>query len=214
MTDIAAIRTIVLVLTRIQQIMTAEQPRGILRNKSISEESSGIPESLDRQEVIRNTMLNAQLAQESAEGDKLRQQLAEKHKNDPTSDNGEHLKWDEVNLYITEQEKAATMKIDEPKTPYEGGFNPKGEYYQDDGDDSADIPDFELGESEHHDEKIQSLNGGEIVKDENYEDEEPEEEEEEPLTAEQRHALFEAKRKAHYHLKGDVLHHSKDNAIN
>jgi protein phosphatase inhibitor 2 len=34
------------------------------------------------------------------------------------------LKWDEANLYLTEQEKSATMKIDEPKTPYARQYDP------------------------------------------------------------------------------------------
>lgn len=34
------------------------------------------------------------------------------------------LKWDEVNLYLTEQEKSSTMKIDEPKTPYAKHYEP------------------------------------------------------------------------------------------
>lgn len=29
------------------------------------------------------------------------------------------LKWDEANLYLAEQQKTSTMKITEPKTPYE-----------------------------------------------------------------------------------------------
>jgi len=33
-------------------------------------------------------------------------------------ENSPCLKWDEANLYLTEQERSATMKIDEPKTPY------------------------------------------------------------------------------------------------
>lgn len=34
------------------------------------------------------------------------------------------LKWDEANLYLTEQEKNSTMKIDEPKTPYAKRYDP------------------------------------------------------------------------------------------
>jgi len=34
------------------------------------------------------------------------------------------LKWDEANLYLTEQEKNSTMKIDEPKTPYARQYDP------------------------------------------------------------------------------------------
>lgn len=35
------------------------------------------------------------------------------------------LKWDEANLYLTEQEKSSTMKIDEPKTPYAKRYEPE-----------------------------------------------------------------------------------------
>lgn len=34
------------------------------------------------------------------------------------------LQWDEANLYLTEQEKSSTMKIDEPKTPYAKHYDP------------------------------------------------------------------------------------------
>ena len=33
-------------------------------------------------------------------------------------DNSPKLRWDEANLYLNEQERPATMKIDEPKTPF------------------------------------------------------------------------------------------------
>lgn len=34
------------------------------------------------------------------------------------------LQWDEANLYLTEQEKSSTMKINEPKTPYAKHYDP------------------------------------------------------------------------------------------
>lgn len=37
---------------------------------------------------------------------------------------GPRLKWDEVNLYMTEQDRGHTMKIDEPKTPYVKQYDP------------------------------------------------------------------------------------------
>lgn len=85
------------------------------------------------------------------------------------------LRWDEANLYLTEQDRTAKMKIDEPKTPYVAHYNPDDD--MDEGDESIgihagnlavdeldmskakkkgpghhhredDIPDLELGEPE------------------------------------------------------------------
>jgi protein phosphatase inhibitor 2 len=43
---------------------------------------------------------------------------------DIDTDEGKGIKWDEANLYLTEQERGHTMKIDEPKTPYVRQYNP------------------------------------------------------------------------------------------
>lgn len=181
------------------------EPRGILRNKS---ESGRLPLSgeaeLDRSEVIRNTRLNAQLQSESSKGERIRAKLAEAKEANGDSKTPEHLKWDEINLYKTEQEKAATMKIDEPKTPYEGGFNPEGEYYQKD-DDEEEIPDFSLGEGQF-DSEAAPAQDDRITRDEAVEDEE-EEDEDQPLSAEDRHKKFEEMRKAHYHQAANPLKH-------
>lgn len=198
--------------------MSEDKPRGILRNKSVSENSESNAERLDRQEVIRNTRLNAQLASESSRGEEIRSKIAEAKSHQHESDGGEthqaepeekssdHLQWDEVNLYKTEQEKCATMRIDEPKTPYEGGFNPEGEYYK---DDEEEIPDFELGNGEYDkiEDKGYSFNGSEVIKDPQYEQQEKEESNA-TETAEQKHQRFEEMRKQHYHLKGNALKQS------
>jgi protein phosphatase inhibitor 2 len=39
-------------------------------------------------------------------------------------DGAPRLKWDEANLYLTEQERSSTMKITEPKTPYAKQYDP------------------------------------------------------------------------------------------
>lgn len=39
-------------------------------------------------------------------------------------ENSPRLKWDEANLYLTEQQRDSTMKITEPKTPYAGTYDP------------------------------------------------------------------------------------------
>lgn len=57
--------------------------------------------------------------------------------------NNPRLKWDEANLYLTEQEKSSTMKIDEPKTPYASRYDP----------------------DEDH-EELRTLDAGEIIVDE------------------------------------------------
>lgn len=190
------------------------EPKGILRNKEDATPHEPIEGDLDRQEVIRNTRLNAQLSADSTKGDKIRAKIAEARAKDSQdgdkSDGAEHLKWDEINLYQTEQEKAATMKIDEPKTPYTGGFNPEGEYYRDDEEESSQIPDFSLGEGQFDSEDpvSQSINGGTVCKDEEQDEEvEEEPEKEEEILAEEKHRRFEEMRKAHYHLAATPLKH-------
>lgn len=54
-----------------------------------------------------------------------------------TDSNNTRLKWDEVNLYLTEQQRDSTMKITEPKTPYAPQYNPD--------DDMDDISEFGSG---------------------------------------------------------------------
>lgn len=130
----------------------------------------------------------------------------------------DHLKWDEMNIYKNEQEKTATMKIDEPKTPYQG---PAGdsEYYLPDEDEDIvktrddkvlavdELDEFSLGESQYDDSVDATVENDRIQKDPNVEDndEDNDEDEEENLTADERKRRFEAMRKAHYHMKGNVL---------
>ncbi len=44
--------------------------------------------------------------------------------NNDDEEQGQRLKWDEANLYLTEQERTSTMKINEPKTPYAKHYDP------------------------------------------------------------------------------------------
>lgn len=82
-------------------------------------------------------------------------------------ENSPRLKWDEANLYLTEQQRDSTMKITEPKTPYAKQYDPAEDEEEiemldaenikvDEMDDKKpvrkhkidDIPDFDLGEPE------------------------------------------------------------------
>ena len=90
------------------------------------------------------------------------QQTLAPHTPSTTSSTSPRLKWDEANLYLTEQEKSSTMKITEPKTPYTRRYDPSVDPSDDemgdqmqvdhpDGEDSLmagidDIPGLDLGE--------------------------------------------------------------------
>ena len=91
------------------------------------------------------------------------------------------LKWDEANLYLTEQEKSSTMKIEEPKTPYAKHYDPAededemrtldaGELVVDELDRKKgrskedEIPGLELGEPEEVVPKHEPSDEGRIVR--------------------------------------------------
>ncbi|CAI7584840.1 unnamed protein product [Penicillium discolor] len=110
------------------------RPRGILKNSNsfqgaaptapISPPSVPIisePEET-KELTIQNTLQNAGRRRSSSTthgSNSRRQSSASAH-----DENEPRLKWDEANLYLTEQEKTAKMKIDEPKTPYAPHYDP------------------------------------------------------------------------------------------
>lgn len=114
------------------------------------------------------------------------------------------LKWDEANLYLTEQEKTSTMRITEPKTPYTRQYYPS-RHSDDDITDSDqeslnkhnnDIPIFDLGEPQ---EKMSFPSKQVIVKEEKSDKgdkaiQTPEDE--------QQRKQFELRRKKHYEKMG------------
>jgi len=73
--------------------------------------------------VLENTLRNAghRRSTSGARPGSRRQSSAAEHSPDPASP---RLKWDEANLYLTEQQKSSTMKITEPKTPYAKRYDP------------------------------------------------------------------------------------------
>lgn len=117
------------------------RPKGILKNPSFSGsgDSQGSPtrdvsielaiapsvtETGDQKELtLLNTLQNAGHRRSSSGA--RRSSTTRRHSQPGslpgTSEEGENmrLKWDEANLYLAEQQKSSTMKITEPKTPYE-----------------------------------------------------------------------------------------------
>ena len=138
-------------------------------------------------------------------------------------ENSQRLKWDEANLYLTEQERTSTMKITEPKTPYAKHYDPAEDEDDDDlldgdhpGSRDHDIPGLSLGEPEEdlpeHDFASSSKDGDAAAAARkqskvhvNDEDATPQHDADEYLgmTPEERekHRRFEEARKKHYEMK-------------
>jgi len=113
--------------------------------------------------TIENTQINAGEPRRSSSaarpGSRRTSTAADNADNTETS---QRLKWDEANLYLTEQERTSTMKIDEPKTPYAKQYDPAEDPSDDDEDMEGsgsgskssrargedDIPGLSLGEPE------------------------------------------------------------------
>lgn len=84
-----------------------EAPRSILKNRDESTPS-------DLTDIEKNTKFNAN---KTTDRDVT---LDGRQISSPST----RLKWDEANLYLTEQEKDSKMKITEPKTPYAPQYDP------------------------------------------------------------------------------------------
>ncbi|KAL4996331.1 hypothetical protein BDV10DRAFT_172602 [Aspergillus recurvatus] len=106
-----------------------KRPKGILKNSSSQQLLHVVPNEphhtpspppADFKELtLQNTLVNAG-RRPSASSRRTSLASAHGHHDDVSP----RLKWDEANLYLTEQEKTAKMKIDEPKTPYAPRYDP------------------------------------------------------------------------------------------
>jgi protein phosphatase inhibitor 2 len=188
----------------------------------------------EKEITLQNTMQNAGHRRSSSAarpgGSRRQSSLSGRGGQSPT-DGEMRLKWDEANLYLTEQEKSATMKIDEPKTPYAKQYDPAedeeeiemidaNEVMVDELDKRRnsnggnrskedDIPGLSLGEPE---EAIpeQSISDGERKKRAVHVNGE----EHVGLSAEEqeKHRKFEEMRKKHYEMKNvaNILGHPEE----
>ncbi|KAJ8099974.1 hypothetical protein POJ06DRAFT_120962 [Lipomyces tetrasporus] len=206
---------------------TASHPRGILKNPPPAELYHQQPPPIDHEVLLRNTRTNA--AQHGDHNNLHTRRLSTSSSDAAASMNGQadaaaRLKWDEANIYLTEQERTATMKITEPKTPYAHSVDLSDLLDEDDFDESDgivlngvngnrgrdDVPGLDLGEPEEV-VPVPRFSSATIVTDGEEgerrislddtapgavdEDDEPHDGEEE------RHRRFEEMRKKHYEMK-------------
>ena len=132
----------------------AKRPKGILKNSfqrsppvspiKTQPEQTGDPiEPLNEKELtIHNTQINAGHRRSSSaarpSGSRRQSSRTPSHHDGEDLESSQRLKWDEANLYLTEQERTATMKIDEPKTPYAKHYDPAEDPSDDDDIDPMD----------------------------------------------------------------------------
>lgn len=103
-----------------------------------------LPDATDKEVTIENTKINAGHRRSSSTAGSRpagsrRQSSRTPSLADPNEDQDPRIKWDEANLYLTEQERTSTMKITEPKTPYAKHYDP--------AEDPSDNEDVEMGDA-------------------------------------------------------------------
>ncbi|KAK8066720.1 hypothetical protein PG997_013467 [Apiospora hydei] len=184
----------------------AQRPRGILKNSyQKSPPTSPIKEKdiTEKELTIVNTQANAGHRRSSSAASRpsgSRRQSSRTPSatagDDATDENQQRLKWDEANLYLTEQERTSTMKITEPKTPYAKQYDPA---------EDPDDEDMEMGDGGGRGEDIPGLSLGEP------EEEVPEDEFGPPgsrktskVHEREKHKRFEQLRKKHYEMREAV----------
>ncbi|KAF1847718.1 uncharacterized protein K460DRAFT_280530 [Cucurbitaria berberidis CBS 394.84] len=232
----------------------AEQPRGILkkassyRSNSQASPTSELPPAAspiaerpqlgrgmsEKEIVLENTLRNAgghRRSSSNARGPGSRRQSGV----GSLDDSNPQLKWDEANLYLNEQNRDSTMKIDEPKTPYAKQYDPTEDEEEvemlnaeelrvDELDDKPkrkprieDIPEFDLGEPEVQGRTESHTPEGEkrvMVEQDTEEDAGYHGELLPNATQEERekHRKFDEMRKKHYEMRNvkDLLGHPED----
>ncbi|KLU91698.1 hypothetical protein MAPG_10216 [Magnaporthiopsis poae ATCC 64411] len=232
-----------------------KRPKGILKNSfqrsppvspvAAEQSNSGganareppeSPRMTDKELTIQNTQYNAGHRRSSSAarpGAASRRQSSRtpSHQGEGEEESNMRLKWDEANLYLTEQDRTSTMKIDEPKTPYAKHYDPAEDPSDDDNDNDVDmvggsgsgssakrrvagaasdeIPGLSLGESDEASPRQRAVHVDDSGSGHDNDDDElaglsPEERE--------KHRRFNQLRKKHYEMKdvAQLLGHPED----
>ncbi|KAG5925974.1 hypothetical protein E4U42_003777 [Claviceps africana] len=147
-----------------------KRPKGILKHSSshtspppTTSPRPGRERSMSGKEVtLVNTQINAGHRRSSSSAVRSHGSRRSSTHDSDVQEPSQRLKWDEANLYLTEQERTSTMKITEPKTPYAKHYDPSEDPSDDEnylqGGGSArqsagarredDIPGLSLGDPE------------------------------------------------------------------
>ncbi|KAJ2666428.1 hypothetical protein IW148_000914 [Coemansia sp. RSA 1199] len=112
--------------------------------------------------------------------------------------NNVHLRWDEEKLRITEAEKSATMKIDEPRTPYIR-YNPENDVDLDEMEELKLASDISRSSS-----VASSPKRAQVVAPSDWASESESEGDTEADKV--KHERFRKLRQQHYHLEGKYVH--------
>ncbi|OLN89052.1 Protein phosphatase inhibitor 2 [Colletotrichum chlorophyti] len=127
----------------------AKRPRGILKNSFQKSPPTSPPDErplTEKELTIVNTQYNAGHRRSSSaarpSGSRRQSSRTPSHQGDDEEqdlESSQRLKWDEANLYLTEQERTSTMKITEPKTPYAKHYDPAEDPSDDEEMQDSDI---------------------------------------------------------------------------
>ncbi|KAF8536418.1 hypothetical protein BDD12DRAFT_851215 [Trichophaea hybrida] len=204
-------------------------PAAVAAGASSSREGTPDQHLAERDIVLQNTLKNAGRRRSSSNMSRGGPG-SRRHSHHESDDNGEaslRLKWDEANLYLTEQERTPKMKIDEPKTPFARGYDPhddEAELHMIDTDEilvdeletrlkrrvtpDMNIPDLDIGEPEEITPparltRKESHSPKQVVVQEDIIDGHQHVPGDEPETPEEeeKHKKFEELRKKHYEMK-------------
>ncbi|EON63017.1 hypothetical protein W97_02243 [Coniosporium apollinis CBS 100218] len=211
----------------LQPVSSAERPE---LNREMSE----------KEITLQNTQANAgpghRRSSSNPRGPPSRRQSGIPLQGSFADENSPRLKWDEANLYLTEQQRDSTMKITEPKTPYARQYDPTedeeemsalnaDELMVDELDKAKpqkkptredEIPDIDIGEPELGQQRGEHTPDSEkrVVVEEDMTDIGTHHGEEEDMTAEERekHRKFEEMRRKHYEMRNvkNLLGHPED----
>lgn len=121
-------------------------PRGILKNRD--EHTPADPYGSTAAHTVQNAVHHASAgrgASSSVDGVSSSAGAESSGAGAGVGEAAARLKWDEANLYLTEQERSATMKITEPKTPYAPRYDPAEDASDLDAADLADLDDDDSG---------------------------------------------------------------------